>query len=128
MIVPPRVPASPRGSGCAIPEGRLLVANTHTKPAPARPATTHGMAEGGRRTGCFGLVAMCRAWRGRGLERTKLGQHLRTIEQADVPGLYRRQLPDGPAQMHEMRLEGMAQGHHSTLFRQRIAFARIAGR
>src|SRR6185503_9129734 len=60
-------------------------------------------------------------------ERLELMQHLIAVERADVPRLDGREAAHGPAQMHEMRLDGMREGMHPDLFRQPVSLARIAG-
>src|SRR4051812_22929090 len=61
------------------------------------------------------------------LEQLDLVQHLVAVERADVAGLRRGQATDGPAEMHEVRLDRMRQRMHSDLFRQAIALSRITG-
>ena len=59
------------------------------------------------------------------LEELDLVQHLVTVEGLDVPRLRRREAADSPAEMHEMRLNGMRERMHPDLFRQAIALSRI---
>src|SRR5436190_17675862 len=61
------------------------------------------------------------------LERLELVQHLIAIERADVACLNRREPTNGPAEMHEMRLDGMRQRMHPDLLRKTIALPRVAG-
>src|SRR5438874_489182 len=127
MTVSPIVAASARASGCDGPPRLRPVMKTVTSATPAIPVMIHGTADGRRPTAAFLLVAM-RDPRGRGLQRPELGQDLRAVEKADVLGLHRRELPHGPREVDEMRLEGMPQRRHAAFFRQRIALPRVARR
>src|SRR5665213_1339548 len=61
------------------------------------------------------------------LELLEMMQHLAAVERLDVARLRRRESPHGPAQVNEMRLDGMRERMHSDLFGQPIAFARVTG-
>src|SRR5450756_2305863 len=54
-------------------------------------------------------------------------QRLLTIEDSDVLRLGRRQSPDGPAQMHEVRLHRRVYRMHPDLARQAVRFPGVAG-
>ena len=60
------------------------------------------------------------------LERLELMQHLIAVERADVACLDRRQAAYRPAEVHEMRLDGVRQRVHADLFRQATALPRVA--
>src|SRR5712671_3178833 len=61
------------------------------------------------------------------LEVLEVMQRLLTIEDPDVLRLGRRQAPDGPAQVHEVRLDGSVQRVHPDLARQVVRLTRVAG-
>ena len=60
------------------------------------------------------------------LERLQLMQHLIAVERADVARLNRREAPNGPTEMHEVRLDRMREGMHSDFFGETVPFARVA--
>ena len=61
------------------------------------------------------------------LELLEVMQDFASVERADIVRLRRRKAAHGPAQMHEVRLDRMRQRMHPDLFRQAVAFARVAG-
>src|SRR5689334_11169913 len=111
MTLSPRFAASGRGSGCdpwpPPPAGRRPTVNTRARATAITAPIIHGVGDDGRRrTGDLALVAMGDSRRRR-LQRAKLGEDFRSVEQSDVLRLHRCKLADRPAQMHEMRLERM---------------------
>ena len=61
------------------------------------------------------------------LEIFELMKDLDTVEGADVLGLNWRQPTDGPAEVHEVRLDGMGHRMHPDLFGQSVALPRVTG-
>ena len=60
------------------------------------------------------------------LQLLEMMQHLAAVERADVARLRRRESPDGPAEMHEVRLDRVRQRVHPDLLGKAIALARVA--
>jgi len=60
------------------------------------------------------------------LELLEMMEHFAAVERLDVSRLRRRETPNRPAEMHEVRLDRMRQRMHTDLFRKAIAFARVA--
>ena len=60
------------------------------------------------------------------LELFEVVQDFATVERLDVARLRRRESPNSPAQVHEVRLDRMRERVHPDLFRKPVALARVA--
>ena len=61
------------------------------------------------------------------LELLQMMEHFAAVEGLDVAGLRRREAADRPAEMHEVRLDGMRERVHPDFLRETIALTRVAG-
>jgi len=59
-------------------------------------------------------------------ELLQMVKHLAAVERLDVPRLRRRETPNRPAEMHEVRLHRMRERVHPDLLWKPVSFARVA--